>query len=64
MKKLICVILLVACLVSVLTACGSLTCGLCGEWIFGGGHKTYNPYLMEKRTIYVCDDCYSEHFGE
>ena len=62
MKRAICVILLVICMVSLLTACGRLTCGMCGKLLLGGGNKTYDPNSLLMRTIYVCDDCYNDMF--
>lgn len=59
MKKLICLILLVAALACMLSACG-LICGLCGKILPGKTYKAYNPNLMTAVEIDVCEDCYQD----
>ena len=56
MKKLICVLLLVAIAVSVLTACSKFECDLCGEEKFGKKHES--EFLGKE--IDICDDCYED----
>lgn len=54
MKKLICVLLLVALLATVFAGCvGSFTCDLCGEEKFGA--KNEENFLGQ--TVTYCNDC-------
>ncbi len=63
MKKMVCLILLTATLVGMLSAC-SLACGLCGKILPGKTYKTYHPHLMTAVEIDVCEDCYQEMGNE
>ena len=53
MKKIICVVLLVALMATLLTACGVFECDLCGENKFGIKHEE----SLFGETITYCDDC-------
>ena len=59
MKRLVCMLLLVVTLATMLSAC-SLTCARCGEALSGKSYKTYDPNLIQKVEIEVCEDCYKE----
>lgn len=54
MKKLIALLLLVVVLCSLLCACSTFTCDICGEEVTGKKH-TYEAY---GEKVNICDDCY------
>lgn len=54
---MICVFLIVITMMGLLTACSGGKCGLCGKKS-DKLHKTYNPYVVQKQEIKVCDACY------
>ena len=53
MKKLICVVLLIAMMATLLTACGVFECDICGESKFGAKHEE----TLFGETITYCQDC-------
>ena len=53
MKKIICLILVVLTMCSLLAACSSFTCDICGEK--KSGNKNTENILGEE--IVYCDDC-------
>lgn len=59
MKRLVCLLLLVVTLATMLSAC-TLRCQKCGKPFPGKTHKTYDPNLVYKVEIEVCEDCYKE----
>ena len=74
MKKVICVILLTALLIGILSACGAFKCDCCGNFTVGKKHDVkgmvymggaedaaFLHSIMGPQT--VCDDCI-EYFGE
>lgn len=54
MKKIICLILVVLTLCSLLAACSSFECDICGEKKTG---KKHTEKLFGEEIVY-CDDCY------
>lgn len=56
MKKLICLIAMIATLSALLCACGKFECDGCGEEKSGKKHKV--EILGEEGVL--CDDCYAE----
>ena len=62
MKKMLCLVVLILAMMLLLTACSS-KCALCGEKISGKKYTTYNPYVMTRQEIVVCEDCYNEIHG-
>ena len=56
MKRLICVLMLVAIMATMLTACGKFKCDVCGEEKTG---KKYERELLGEE-IDICKDCYKE----
>ncbi len=54
MKKLISVLLLVAVMATLLTACGSFTCGLCKKEKSG---KKYDTEISGQAFV-ICKDCH------
>ena len=61
MKRIICVMLVVITMMCLLTACGG-KCALCGKQS-GNLHKTYDPNVVIKQEIKVCDECYASMGG-
>lgn len=56
MKRFICVLLLIAMLATMLTACGKFECDLCGEEKFG---KKYESEFLGQEIL-ICKDCYED----
>ena len=56
MKRFICVLLLIAMLATMLTACGKFECDLCGEE--KSGKKYESEFLGQE--ILICKDCYED----
>ena len=56
MKRAICVLLLIAVLATMLTACGKFSCDLCGDEKSG---KKYESELLGQE-ITICKDCYDD----
>lgn len=57
MKKLVCLLLLVAMIATLFVGCGSFECDICGKESDGEKHEQ----TFDGETIVFCDKCFEEY---